>query len=137
MAVERANPLPRGRYWVNASGDAAIDQLDKWMADNNATVHPVKSEFDPGAPGPFTNPVPVQWVLFDVMEPTTWNGPGLPEIATVNVQSQADTVQRPEPWTWGGAAQEQASEWFFGPNTSTGLVVGALLLLWLYSKSSR
>jgi hypothetical protein len=96
--LERRNPIPTGRYWIDAMGNAAIDKLDAWLVANKATLRLATSEYDPGEAGAFTNPMPAQFVIFEVLSPTPANGlPAYPNVATPSVQTRADTVQRPEP----------------------------------------
>ncbi len=96
--LERRNPIPLGRYWIDAVGDTAIDKLDAWLVAHKDSVRLITSEFDKGEAGAFTNPTPVQFVIFDLLQATPSNGlPSYPNVATRDVQSLADTVQRPPP----------------------------------------
>lgn len=38
-----------------------------------------------------------QWILFRVIQPVRWEGPGLPSHAGASVKRQEDVVQRPPP----------------------------------------
>jgi hypothetical protein len=88
-AQETQNPLPAGRYWVDVFAPDA-DAFGAWLSSNKATVKVRTTEhFD-------SDPVR-DWYLFDVSVPTPWHGPGFPEIATADVTSSSDTVQRPDP----------------------------------------
>jgi hypothetical protein len=96
--LERRNPIPAGRYWIAAIGNGAIDKLNQWLVVNKDTLRLRTSEFDPGEAGPFTDPTPTEFVIFEILSPTPANGlPAYPNIATPDVQTMADTVQRPEP----------------------------------------
>lgn len=91
-AVQRANPLPAGRYWVDVFETDSPD-FSSWLGANRSTVSIVSTEhFDANAGGPARD-----WVLFQVSAPTPWNGPGFPTIADASVTSSSDTAQRPPP----------------------------------------
>ena len=98
MALEKREPLPVGRYWVDAFGDDAVDALTAWTARNAGNINVEQEQRSPGEAGPFTNPVPSMFLLWEVKKPTPW---GLkfswPTRAGADVKSQTDTVQRPEP----------------------------------------
>lgn len=91
--VERRNPLPKGTYWQNVfDKDAAAFQ--DWLGRNSTTVKvrstethpPVTNWFSPNDPG---------WTFykFEVLSPTSWEGPGLPTIVSQDetVTGAADT----------------------------------------------
>jgi hypothetical protein len=90
--VERRNPLPVGRYWVDVfnSKEAAFRE---WLQAHKADVRVLTTEtFEPV--GDYEGRV---WRLFEVLSPVTWEGPGLPTVADPGVKSSADTAQRPAP----------------------------------------
>jgi len=88
-AVERKNPLPAGRYWVDVFAKDS-DAFGAWLNSNKATVQVRTTEhFD-------SDPVR-DWYLFEVSVPTPWQGPGFPTIAGPHVTSSSDTAQRPDP----------------------------------------
>jgi hypothetical protein len=122
--LERRNPIPPGRYWIDALGDPAMDKLNNWLVAHRSTLRLLASEYEKGEAGPFSNPVPSEWALFEVVQPTPLDGlPSFPTVATPGVTSRGDTVQRPDveqPWDFGGGGG-------FG-----GL--GVLVLLWLLLK---
>lgn len=100
MALERRNPLPRGRYWVDVfdlvsthpatDGENMQAAFRNWLARNADTVRVESTQsFD-------TEPAR-DFYIFRVLDPVSWEGPGFPEIATDGVQSSADTTQRPDP----------------------------------------
>ena len=100
MALERRNPVPAGRYWVDVFDQVSTHPATKgqntqtafrdWLRRNSATVKSESTQsFD-------TTPAR-DFYIFRVSAPTKWEGPGFPEIATPAVQSSADTVQRPDP----------------------------------------
>lgn len=88
-AVERSNPLPPGRYWVD------VFQTDSpaflaWRARNAQSVGiEVTQHFDSE---PWRD-----FVIFKVTSPVPWEGPGFPTIAEPWVKSSSDTAQRPPP----------------------------------------
>lgn len=91
-AVQRANPLPPGRYWVDVFENDSPD-FSSWLAANRSTVSIVSTQhFDANAGGPARD-----WVLFTTSAPTPWNGPGFPTIADASVTSSSDTAVRPPP----------------------------------------
>jgi hypothetical protein len=91
-ALERTNPLPAGRYWVDVFQPDA-EAFGAWLSSNKATVHVVSTQsFEKNDGGP-----PRDWYLFQVSAPTPWQGPGFPTIADASVTSSADTAQRPDP----------------------------------------
>jgi hypothetical protein len=53
---------------------------------------------------------PGTWYLFSVSEPVSWEGPGLPTIATEEVHVQEDTAQKPPPEKSGLEAIEEGVE---------------------------
>ena len=100
MALERRNPVPAGRYWVDVFDQTSTHPATKgqntqtafrdWLRRNAATVKIDSTQsFD-------TKPAR-DFYIFRVTAPTLWEGPGFPEVAPAAVQSSADTVQRPDP----------------------------------------
>jgi hypothetical protein len=92
--VERRNPLPPGRYWVDVfqSKSAAFNA---WLARNKTAV---KVESTESFPGDLDNAYESRdWVLFRVLSPAPWEGPGLPTVADASVKTSDDTVQKPPP----------------------------------------
>lgn len=91
MSIERRNPIPPGRYWIDTF-DPDIGDFAEW-AKNSPQVSVIASELhDDEKPKR-------QWVLFAVKEPgavfeaTKF---GFPTIAGEDVKSSDDTVQKPE-----------------------------------------
>ncbi len=105
--VERRNPLPVGRYWVDVfEKDAA--SFAAWLAAHKADVRVRTTQhFD-------TTPAR-DWVLFEVVRPVDWQGPGLPDVATGDVVASSDTVQRPPPEK---DALQKISDAFSGSGTA-------------------
>lgn len=111
--LEKANPLPVGRYWIDVF-DAKKSVWDAWLATANIATDPTtytgpsdrvqvkKIEYyesfeDNGQtyPGRY-------WILFKVVEPTPWGvlmaeQLGWPNTAPGSIQTSDDTVQKPDP----------------------------------------
>lgn len=85
MALERKNPLPIGRYWVDVP-EANLPEFQAWLAERPTQIH---VEATDQALADLT------WYLFAVSSPVPWFGPGTPTIAESWVHSREDTVQRP------------------------------------------
>lgn len=90
MALERQNPLPLGRYWVDVF-EEDWPRFDAWLELNKhfVTVHAVENHDDEDPER--------RWYLFSVTAPflVAWLGPGLPTIADTSIQSSEDTVEKP------------------------------------------
>jgi len=102
MAIQRNNPLPPGKYWVDVF-DPDRQEFRGWLADNASTLHVEKQE-DKLARGGYPAET---WYLFTVTAPTPWNGPGFPTISDDAVQQWDDTAERPPP---PPSVSEQAGE---------------------------
>ncbi len=92
--MERRTILPVARYWTIAAGDADMKRLDAWLVRYANQVKLINSKFEPGTAGPWTDPVPTEWVLFETLQPTPREGL-LFYVAAPAVQQQAD-VYTPE-----------------------------------------
>ena len=125
MPIERRNPLPPARYWVNVP-PASVAGFDQWLTANEAagalSVDSTSSLSDGG-----------NWVLFTVTSPVDWQGPGLPDIADPSVQSYADTITSP-PVT-------DATDSLLSSAERVARYVGfgafALLALYVYASASK
>lgn len=89
MAIERRNPLPAGKYWVDVF-DPHTSPFLAWLSKNQANLTVNTTERIQGDPEG-------NWILFTVRSPILWEGPGYPTIAGPNVVSKADTSERPPP----------------------------------------
>ena len=89
--IERRNPVPEGVYWVDVFGDQ-IPGFTAWLTRNAAAVK-VRASETVAAGGPLDGTPASQWVLFEVVRPVRWEGPGLPTVAPPNVKSKSDTAQ--------------------------------------------
>jgi len=142
MAVERRNPLPVGRYWVDIldppkSTTSHILLFDAWLAGNRDKVALRRKEERGTTLWSLDySGVRDNWYLFDVLEPVEWprdRGFGFPTIAqsptapkAPKVETSADTVQRPpEP-----SISDDFSRLF--DDIKTGAV--ALVILWALLK---
>ncbi len=100
MALERRNPVPPGRYWLDVFGDNR-SLFMQWLKAANSdsagnfvdNVVPVKYEQypDEGAGR--------DWHLLEVKRPVAWNAVlfGYPTIAGGNVHTSEDTIIAPPP----------------------------------------
>jgi len=111
-ALERRNPLPVGRYWIDIFDDGK-SAWDAWLATANIATDPttysgpsdrvqvIKEEYYPPFVGSDENEYPGRyWMLFKVVQPTPWtiaNKVGWPNTAPTNINTSDDTVQKPDP----------------------------------------
>jgi hypothetical protein len=95
MTIERRNPLPAGRYWIDIF-ESGFTAFQSWLSNNKSSVRVETTEDYPAA-----GDAPArQFYIFAVSAPTAWpsdRGLGLPSIATSNVTSSSDTATRPDP----------------------------------------
>jgi hypothetical protein len=111
MALERRNPLPAGRYWIDVVGNN-IFIMEGWLKAvgpfahvENQNLTPQKGTPPDGAPvlpGPDAagNFIPeIIWYLFTTSKPLPWisQALGFPNVATADVHTKADTASRPPP----------------------------------------
>ena len=94
MTMERRNPVPPGRYWV----DILIGKLTAFdlMLDREKgnVVVEQREEF----PNPQNFDASVTHFIFTNKKPLKWEqGWGYPTIAGPQIQSSADTVSKPPP----------------------------------------
>lgn len=91
-ALERRNPLPPGRYWIDVFEPHSA-AFSAWLSRQGGKVRVESTErFPANAGGPAR-----EFVLFQVVQAVPWEGPGLPTIADAGVRTSADTVERPPP----------------------------------------
>lgn len=97
MTLERRNPLPKGRYWVDMFGDNR-ELFNEWLTANRGLVHRISVESFPADDGGPAR----DWSLFEVTGGPTgeflpeWVGIGFPTIADSSVMSSSDTVTAPD-----------------------------------------
>jgi hypothetical protein len=116
MALERRNPLPVGRYWLDVWAKDAQAWAD-FVRANAAALKTERTEhFEENAGGPARD-----FVIFKTSAPVPWNAKfGFPTIAPSSVQGSGDTVDKLPPET--------------GPELPTllggaGVVAGTLAIL--------
>jgi hypothetical protein len=142
MALERRNPVPIGRYWVDVFDQVSTHPATKgqntqtafrdWLRRNASTV---KSESTQS----FDSKPARDFYIFRVTAPTPWEGPGFPEVAPAAVQSSADTAQRPDPekdpLDQLGDALGSASSTWSGLVLAVGVGAAALVLVNVWAAS--
>jgi hypothetical protein len=99
MTIERRNPVPKGRYWVDIidtkSYPGARLFFVAWLARNRGKVEVVKKE----SFGALITGAARDWYLFDVKLPVEWEkgqGFGLPTIVRSAENPTAPVVTKPE-----------------------------------------
>lgn len=123
MAIERKNPLPAGRYWIDVIDypPGHMNEFTAWALANDQKIAiestEERTELDPHQ----------LFVIFRVLEPVFFpqKNFGFPNIAGEQVHTSDDTAQKPdvpEPSFEGPAGQLVT----FG-----GLALGAAALLFL------
>ena len=76
MALQRTNPLPVGRYWIDIFGEEKNLEFRSWLARNSASLTVEKDEYHIATDG-----YPMHtWYRFAVTAPVAWEGPGFPDI---------------------------------------------------------
>lgn len=101
MALEKADPLPVGRYWIDLFGPpvgkVALDGrafFETWREKFSDRVRVRVSEsFDSDPPRDFR--------IFEVIDPAPWGDImasklGFPTVAPPDIQTSDDTVQKPD-----------------------------------------
>lgn len=102
--LERSNPLPPGRYWIDIIDVPNQIAFNAWAFDNRPTVNVLKTEHFQALEWPDCPITEGQcwpsrdWVLFDVTSNTRWLPTvfGFPNHADETVQSSSDTADVPE-----------------------------------------
>lgn len=142
MALERRNPLPPGKYWIDQfEAKGGILRFDAWLRRESKTVRVLQREehpadltaawdpiFHPGEGGSVARKLRV-WYLFEVLKPTLFEkGLGLPTIVPTSTQAPPvtksdDTVTKPK--------VEEPRDVFarLAGDAKTILLVGGLLYL--------
>jgi hypothetical protein len=117
MAIERRNPLPVGKYWVDVF-EPHIPDFRMWLDKHEDSIKIEKQENFPFADGPYP---PHNWYLFSVLSETPWEGPGFPDIATEERESK-DTADRGPAEKSGLESIEETVE-----KAGNFLIIGALV----------
>ena len=94
MALERANPLPEGIYWVDVFSKD-FESFRAWLSYHDDKVRVISTQSFPMS-GMMGTPAR-DWYLFKVLEPVTWEGPGYPDIAESEELTSEETGERPAP----------------------------------------
>lgn len=120
--LERQDPVPVGRYWVDVFDVGVRKQTwDNWLESKNLDKQRVRllnhEHFDDSWTD--WNDSDRDWYLFEVLEPVSWGiqkEVGWPTIAGPEVQTSDDTVSKPDP------VAEAESEWQWVKYAAFGLV---------------
>jgi len=148
MAVQRKNPVPPGKYWVDMfdtiGPGGGILGFDAWLRRNDDKVKLLKREehgatfaWDPFSGEPATGSRRRVWYLFQVQQPVAWTkGWGFPTI--VSTGDNPSPPNKPEPQTSDDTVQkptipgpmEQLSEMF--SDAKTVLVI--IAAVWLFTQ---
>lgn len=97
MALERKNPIPAGRYWIDPVGPRAKERFDSWVLAHPASIEVESSEEE-------TTPVEPYWQWFIIFRVTAatprWEpiqGLGaFPNVAPASVKQKTDVEPRPK-----------------------------------------
>ena len=103
MTVERRSPLPPGRYWLDVTGKARIEDFEGYLSTTARSAIAVERREDTDVPTPQITRVEKQrWYLFRVLKPARWFGGnfGFPTIAHPDVRTRADTATVPRAEYW-------------------------------------
>lgn len=89
MTVERRNPLPAGRYWIDISKEPVpLGTWQGFLSAFHGFVHVDTTEEDDA----------FAFSIFTTSKALVWpDGIGYPTIAGPNIKSRDDTVQAPDP----------------------------------------
>lgn len=144
--LERRNPLPPGRYWIDVFGNN-IGPFQSWLQSNRPSLT-VESSRDFTVRGQPTR----WWVLFVTRAPLTFDQKrfGFPTVADASVHRSEDTATN-APFTTSDALQEIAdfanekakavSDAASGAALPFGIGLGTALLLlgtaYLFTRPSR
>jgi hypothetical protein len=140
VAIERRNPVPKGRYWVDIidtrTNPAARLYFSSWLLRNSKKVKVVKVENY----GALYSGANRDWYLFDVLDPVTWEtgkGFGLPTIVQSPENPNAPVVTKPEDTATKppppAGPLEQLETMF--EDAKTVVLIG--LALWLFTQSGK
>jgi len=135
MAMQRKNPVPPGKYWVDQF-EQRILEFDMWLRRNDDKVKVIKREEF----ARLWNGRQRVWYLFQVQQPVKWEkGWGFPTIAQSAenptapvVEKPDDTVTKPPPPL---GPIEQLESLF--EDAKTVAFIALLAYLWTQSGSKR
>jgi len=138
VAQERRNPLPPGRYWltvISTGGNSQLSNFRQWAASNPARVQITHTE--PAGGGTSNG----GFFIFEIVKlPTRFDVAqfGFPNVAGPEVQTKADTEQRPPVPTASSITADALGDFFggitkaldaFDPRAKVVVAIGALYLL--------
>lgn len=101
MAIERRNPLPKGRYWVDIiDRKGEVLAFEMWLMRNADKLKVINKE-DKGTTTFSSDYSGIRYTffLFDVLEPVEWprnKGWGFPSIAQSEFQPTAPKIEKSE-----------------------------------------
>jgi hypothetical protein len=100
MALERTNPLPVGRYWIDVN-NSKTDEFNAFMASHKGSARVEVTEGDgseEATEGNTSEKGGTTFYIFTVSKPFTWLSVnfGFPTIAGPNIKSKSDTIQSPD-----------------------------------------
>lgn len=117
MAVERSNPLPVGRYWVDIPpSDTLSFNIWKQTHRDLVKVRAVST----GANG-------WEWHLFDVLSPVLWGPWGFPNIADEGVDGPEDVYKVPHVEQPDSVAMIERALWGAGAILLAAVALNRLL----------
>jgi hypothetical protein len=89
-ALERRNPLPTGRYWIDATS-AKAPELEGYFQSNSARIHVETTEGAGETEGTI-------FYIFSVLAPVPWFATnfGFPTVAGPEIKSKSDTATVPD-----------------------------------------
>jgi hypothetical protein len=99
VAIERRNPLPVGRYWIDIF-EFNSTAWKTWLSVAGDSVRVEVTESHPTTSQEGVDYPAREWFVFRVLRPVAWPkdaGLGLPTIADDSTSSSSDTVVRPDP----------------------------------------
>jgi hypothetical protein len=119
VSIERRNPLPVARYWIDLR-PGTLDTFRAWVAANPTRIAAERFEAVETASNGVT------WALFRVLQPTRFDSRtfGFPTVATPDIEHAADTAQRPPPQTTSSFLADLLA----GSGHLAGVVILALAL---------
>lgn len=129
MTLERRNPLPVGRYWIDVVSTKS-EEFTGYLVAMGDRVHVEVTEA--GEP---------LFYIFSVKTPIPWFPVnfGFPTVAPASIKSKADTVSRPDLPKDGADQIDDAIKSVAGSGSRLlevgALIAGAILLSNLWSRS--
>jgi hypothetical protein len=125
VSLERGNPIPVGRYWIDVF-EPNIALFNEWAKRNNPhIINREHFEQTWGMTDPTLYPAR-DWILFELSAPAPrWdNKLGFPNKATGGISTSDDTVQKPivaDPLDALMHPLEHAGWWVLGIGAAVGI----------------